>query len=194
MSNGALFLLILFRSFCRSKKGSDNQIKLPIFRWPFVAGTGVITKKELKHFYTAFLDVGKQGDRMLEETTNKAFSALTSVRVLTVEKSGGPTLVGHALSVQKASKISPWNTACICFARKGVIYELVIGSWSFQDGEVKLNYHIFKLSFLNFLLGRQPNGPGQFIFGTVHPRVPTCMFPIDYSAMNATEEDLEPFW
>ena len=29
------------------------------------------------------------------------------------------------------------------------------------------SYHIYKLSFLNFLLGRQPNGPGQFMFGTI---------------------------
>ena len=29
------------------------------------------------------------------------------------------------------------------------------------------SYHIYKLSFLNFLLGKQPNGPGQFMFGTV---------------------------
>ena len=58
---------------------------------------------------------------------------------------------------------------------------------------MKITYHVFKLSFLNFLLGKQPNGPGQFLFGTVMPATSTCMFPIDYSAMNASEEDLEPF-
>ncbi len=58
---------------------------------------------------------------------------------------------------------------------------------------MKITYHVFKLSFLNFLLGKQPNGPGQFLFGTVQPATATCMFPIDYSAMNATEEDIEPF-
>merc|ERR1712029_374466 len=57
----------------------------------------------------------------------------------------------------------------------------------------KLTFHIYRLSFLNFLLGKQPNGPGQYIFGTVTPQTPTCMFPIDYSAMNSTEEDLEPY-
>jgi hypothetical protein len=31
----------------------------------------------------------------------------------------------------------------------------------FQDGDVRLTYHIYKLSFMNFLLGKQPNGPGQ---------------------------------
>lgn len=103
------------------------------------SGTGVITKSELKYFYTAFMDVGKLGEEHLDNITNSGFSALTS------------------------------------------------------NGDVKLTYHIYKLSFLNFLLGKQPNGPGQFIFGTVQPRTSTCMFPIDYSAMNATEEDLEPF-
>ena len=56
-----------------------------------------------------------------------------------------------------------------------------------------LTYHIYKLSFLNFLLGKQPNGPGQYLFGTVTPKTPICMFPIDYSAMNTSDEDLEPF-
>ena len=65
--------------------------------------------------------------------------------------------------------------------------------YTLQNGEIKLTYHIYKLSFMNFLLGKQPNGPGQYIFGTVQPKAPTCMFPIDYSAMNATEEDMEPF-
>ena len=63
----------------------------------------------------------------------------------------------------------------------------------FQNGDVKLTFHVYRLSFLNFLLGKQPNGPGQYIFGTVTPNTPTCMFPIDYSAMNSAEEDLEPF-
>lgn len=103
------------------------------------SGTGVITKSELKYFYTAFMDVGKLGEEHLDTITNGAFNALTS------------------------------------------------------NGDVKLTYHIYKLSFLNFLLGKQPNGPGQFIFGTVQPRTSTCMFPIDYSAMNATEEDIEPY-
>ena len=38
-----------------------------------------------------------------------------------------------------------------------------------SNGDVKLNFHIYKLSFLNFLLGKQPNGPGQYIFGAVKP-------------------------
>ena len=40
-----------------------------------------------------------------------------------------------------------------------------------SNGDVKLDFHIYKLSFLNFLLGKQPNGPGQFIFGSIAPEV-----------------------
>ena len=44
------------------------------------AGTGIITKTELKCFYTAFLDVGKLGEQKILEITDSAFEALTSVR------------------------------------------------------------------------------------------------------------------
>ena len=47
-----------------------------------------------------------------------------------------------------------------------------------QNGELDLTFHIYRLSFLNFLLGKQANGPGQYLFGTVTPETPTCMFPI----------------
>ena len=46
------------------------------------AGTGVITKSELKYFYTAFMDVGKLGEECLDEITNNAFGALTSVSLI----------------------------------------------------------------------------------------------------------------
>ncbi|CAB4065981.1 unnamed protein product, partial [Lepeophtheirus salmonis] len=103
------------------------------------SGSGDISKGELKHFYTAFMDVGKLGEERLNAITNNAFNALTC------------------------------------------------------DGELVLTCHVYKLSFLNFLLGKQPNGPGQYLFGTVTPRNPICSFPIDYSAMNSTEEDRELF-
>ena len=47
-----------------------------------VAGTGIITKTELKFFYTAFMDVGKLGDTKLEDFTNNAYDALTSVSMI----------------------------------------------------------------------------------------------------------------
>lgn len=39
--------------------------------------------------------------------------------------------------------------------------------------DVPLTYQVYKLSFLNFLIGKQPNGPGQFIFGPVEAKVNT---------------------
>ena len=38
----------------------------------------------------------------------------------------------------------------------------------------------YQLSFLNFLLAKQPNGPGQFMFGMVETVAPTS-FTIDCS-------------
>ena len=58
------------------------------------------------------------------------------------------------------------------------------------NGDVELSYHIYKLSFLNFLLGKQPNGPGQFMFGLVEQGVGADqLFPIDYSATYVDEGD-----
>ena len=98
----------------------------------------MISKKELKLFYTAFLDAGRLGDRKLGELTDKSYSAMTS------------------------------------------------------NGDVQLSFHMYKLSFLNFLLGKQPNGPGQFMFGIVETEedVPT-LFPIDYSALTFPKEEGE---
>ena len=57
-----------------------------------------------------------------------------------------------------------------------------------SDGEIDLTFHIYKLSFLNFLLGKQPNGPGQFMFGHVH--VSTSQpFHIDIS--NSSTESMD---
>ena len=64
------------------------------------SGTGVITKKELKLFYTAFIDAGKLGDAALNALTEKSYSAMTS------------------------------------------------------HGDTTLTLHMYKLSFLNFLLGQ----------------------------------------
>jgi hypothetical protein len=50
--------------------------------------------------------------------------------------------------------------------------------------------------FANFLLGRHPNGPGQFIFGPFSDAGKTAedvTFPVDYSAMNSLPEDLEEY-
>ncbi|KAF6203713.1 hypothetical protein GE061_002046 [Apolygus lucorum] len=59
-------------------------------------------------------------------------------------------------------------------------------------GDFKLNYDCYRLCFANFLFGRYPNGPGQFIFGSAQ-KSPPAIFPIDYSAMNTPPEDIEPY-
>jgi len=60
-----------------------------------------------------------------------------------------------------------------------------------SNGDVKLDFHIYKLSFLNFLLGKQPNGPGQFIFGMVAPKSGHRLFAVDYSALTKQEYQVE---
>ena len=45
----------------------------------FILGSGIISKSELKYFYTAFMDVGKLGEQRLDEITTNAYSAMTSV-------------------------------------------------------------------------------------------------------------------
>ena len=97
------------------------------------SGSGVITKMELKLFYTAFLDAGKMEDEALIELTHKSYSAMTS------------------------------------------------------NGESLLTFHLYKLSFLNFLLGRQPNGPGQSIFGQVEGnQKEETKFHIDYTCLDSS--------
>ncbi|RZF48707.1 hypothetical protein LSTR_LSTR011337 [Laodelphax striatellus] len=59
------------------------------------------------------------------------------------------------------------------------------------NGDHPLTYSIYRLCFANFLLGRHPNGCGQYIFGFVAKRV-DC-FPVDYSAMNTPTEELEQY-
>ena len=104
------------------------------------SGSGVVSKKELKLFYTAFLDAGKMKEEALVLLTDRSYNAMTS------------------------------------------------------NGEVHLNFHMYKLSFLNFLLGRQPNGPGQWIFGEVErSSEERSTFEIDYKALNSNGEERELF-
>ena len=104
------------------------------------SGSGVVSKKELKLFYTAFLDAGKMEEEALVLLTDRSYSAMTS------------------------------------------------------NGEVQLNFHMYKLSFLNFLLGKQPNGPGQWIFGEVERSSEEgTSFEIDYKALVSNGEEREIF-
>lgn len=54
-------------------------------------------------------------------------------------------------------------------------------------------YKAYRLCFANYLLGRNPNGPGQYIFGAPTIILPSVMFPVDYSALNTQPEDLEQY-
>ena len=56
------------------------------------------------------------------------------------------------------------------------------------NGDVELCFHMYKLSFLNFLLGKQPNGPGQFMFGTVFCDEGPNWVPDEYKIVKVTEE------
>ncbi|KAG8320340.1 uncharacterized protein LOC124352855 [Homalodisca vitripennis] len=60
-----------------------------------------------------------------------------------------------------------------------------------SNGDHPVSYAVYRLAFTNFLLGRHPNGPGQYLFGCVATRV--CCFPIDYSALNCQPEDREHY-
>ncbi|XP_022197849.2 uncharacterized protein LOC111055015 [Nilaparvata lugens] len=59
------------------------------------------------------------------------------------------------------------------------------------NGDYPLTYSIYRLCFANFLLGRNPNGSGQYIFGFMTKSLDS--FPVDYSAMNTPPEELEQY-
>lgn len=63
-----------------------------------------------------------------------------------------------------------------------------------QNDDHPLCYPVYNLCFANFLLGRYPHGPGQFIFGTFEGVTKySSMFPVDYSALNSPPEKLEQY-
>ena len=84
------------------------------------------------------------------------------------------TLISNAITVSDVGKVGNSSLR--------EITELAYNAMT-SDGEIELTFHIYKLSFLNFLLGKQPNGPGQFMFGHVY--VSTSQpFHIDMSNMS----------
>ena len=60
-----------------------------------------------------------------------------------------------------------------------------------SNADVKLGYHIYKLSFINFLLGKQPNGPRQFIFVNLAPESGHHIFAVDDSALAEQEQEAD---
>ncbi|EFA12043.2 uncharacterized protein LOC103314771 isoform X1 [Tribolium castaneum] len=62
-----------------------------------------------------------------------------------------------------------------------------------SNGDHPLIYKAYRLCFANYLLGRYPNGPGQYILGAPPNALSSAMFPVDYSALNTQPEDLEQY-
>ncbi|XP_018578949.1 uncharacterized protein LOC108917019 [Anoplophora glabripennis] len=62
-----------------------------------------------------------------------------------------------------------------------------------SNGDHSLHFRSYRLCFANYLLGRYPNGPGQYILGAPPNSLSSIMFPVDYSALNAQPEDLEQY-
>ncbi|KAK7578156.1 hypothetical protein V9T40_010361 [Parthenolecanium corni] len=60
-----------------------------------------------------------------------------------------------------------------------------------SNGDFKLKYSVYELCFANWLLCKNPNGPGQWLFGKCGAR--PDFFPIDYSALNASAADIEMY-
>ncbi|XP_065210961.1 calexcitin-2-like [Planococcus citri] len=59
------------------------------------------------------------------------------------------------------------------------------------NGDFPLKFHVYELCFANWLFCKNPNGPGQWLFGKCGARPDT--FPIDYSALCAPPEEREPY-
>ncbi|KAG5876344.1 hypothetical protein JTB14_003666 [Gonioctena quinquepunctata] len=76
--------------------------------------------------------------------------------------------------------------------RVGEILDLAYQAMT-SNGDHPLHYKSYRLCFANYLLGRNPNGPGQYILGAPPNSSSSIMFPIDYSALNAQPEDLEQY-
>ncbi|CAH1153762.1 unnamed protein product [Phaedon cochleariae] len=62
-----------------------------------------------------------------------------------------------------------------------------------SNGDHPLHYKSYRLCFSNYLISRNPNGPGHHILGAPPSSMSLIMFPIDYSALNAQPEDLEQY-
>ncbi|CAG9855381.1 unnamed protein product [Phyllotreta striolata] len=62
-----------------------------------------------------------------------------------------------------------------------------------SNGDHPLHFKSYRLCFANYLLGRNPNGPGHFLLGAPLTTLSSIMFPIDYSALNTQPEDLEQY-
>ncbi|KAJ9584606.1 hypothetical protein L9F63_021048 [Diploptera punctata] len=77
--------------------------------------------------------------------------------------------------------------------RVGEVLDIAYSNMT-SNGDHPLRYHIYHLCFANFLLGRHPHGPGEFLFGPFEGTTSySAMFPIDYSALSSPPQALEPY-
>ncbi|CAH2233527.1 jg10809 [Pararge aegeria aegeria] len=56
-----------------------------------------------------------------------------------------------------------------------------------------LDYGTFVHCFTNWLMGKNPNGPGQWVLVPPKDSLPQPPFPVDYSALNTEPAKLEPY-
>lgn len=62
-----------------------------------------------------------------------------------------------------------------------------------SNGYLILDYGTFVHCFTNWLMGKNPNGPGQWVLVPPKDSLPQPPFPVDYSALNTEPEKLEPY-
>ncbi|KAJ2954756.1 hypothetical protein O0L34_g3059 [Tuta absoluta] len=62
-----------------------------------------------------------------------------------------------------------------------------------SNGYLILDYGSYVHCFTNFLIGKNPNGPGQWVLVPPKDALPQPPFPVDYSALNTEPAKLEPY-
>ncbi|GBP60695.1 hypothetical protein EVAR_55765_1 [Eumeta japonica] len=62
-----------------------------------------------------------------------------------------------------------------------------------SNGFLILDYGSYVHCFTNWLMGKNPNGPGQWVLVPPKDSLPQPPFPVDYSALNTEPSKLEPY-
>ncbi|XP_026332158.1 uncharacterized protein LOC113239387 [Hyposmocoma kahamanoa] len=62
-----------------------------------------------------------------------------------------------------------------------------------SNGYLILDYGTYVHCFTNWLMGKNPNGPGQWVLVPPKDSLPQPPFPVDYSALNTEPDKLEPY-
>lgn len=62
-----------------------------------------------------------------------------------------------------------------------------------SNGYLILDYGTYVHCFTNWLMGKNPNGPGQWVLVPPKDSLPQPPFPVDYSALNTEPAKLEPY-